>query len=109
VNTTLWYTITNSAPLTALTVTPSLPSPQAAHTPITFTATANGGVNVQYSFWIYNQNATPAWSQLQANSSQTTCPWTPAAAGSYLLSVTAQEGAGACGEKVNVMQWYVVQ
>ena len=66
VNTLLWYTI--GSPLTAVTVTASPASPQAPDTPITFTAAATGGTNVQYQFWIYNANATPAWSQLQAYS-----------------------------------------
>ena len=49
---------------------------------------------MQYQFWLYNPAATPAWSQLQAYSAQATCAWTPAAAGNYLLSVTAQDATG---------------
>ena len=77
------------------------------NTPITFTATATGGTNVQYQFWQYNANAAPAWSQLQAYSTSATCTWTPATAGNYLLSVTAQDGA--TGAAVNTMLWYSVQ
>ncbi len=50
---------------------PSPASPQPANTPITLTATATGGTNVQYQFWVYNPAATPAWSQLQAFSART--------------------------------------
>src|SRR5208282_1012684 len=89
VNTTLWKSI--SAPLLAVSVTASLASPQITNVPITFTASATGGVNVQYQYWLYNPAGTPAWSQLQAYSTQATCTWTPTTAGSYLLSVTAQD------------------
>ena len=81
-------------------------SPQPVNTPITLTATATGGTNVQYQFWLYNPAATPAWSQLQAYSTLTTCTWTPAAAGNYLLSVTAQDGA--TGTEVNTTLWYTI-
>ncbi len=94
VNTMLWYTITN-VPLTAVSVTPSLPSPQPVNTPITFTAMATGGTSVQYQFWLYAPNATPAWSPLQAYSPLPTCTWTPTSAGDYLLSITAMDGAPA--------------
>ena len=103
-NVLLWYTI--NAPLTAVAVTASPASPQPANTPITFTASATGGTNVQYQFWIYNQASTPAWRQLQTYSSTATCPWTPAAAGSYLLSVTALDATGA---SANVLLGYTVQ
>ena len=97
-NTLLWYNITG-APLTAVNVTPSLASPQPANTPITLTATATGGTNVQYQFWVYNPNASPGWSQLQAYSPLDTCSWTPTKGGSYMLSITAQDGiTGADGE-----------
>ena len=103
-NVMLWYTV-NNAPLSAVSVTASPRSPQLVNTPITFTACAVGGTNVQYQFWIYNQAATPAWSQLQAYSSQSACVWTPGAAGQYLLSVTAQDATGA---SANSMCWYTV-
>ena len=72
------YTIGN--PLTAVTVTPSLASPQPADTPITFTAAATGGTNVQYQFWLYTP-AIPAWNMLQGYSTATTCAWTPTSDG----------------------------
>ena len=61
---------------------------------------------MQYQFWVYNPDATPAWSQLQAYSPLTTCTWTPAAAGNYLLSVTAQDGV--TGTEVNTTCWYTI-
>ena len=105
VNTLLWYSVT--APLTAISVTPSLDAPQPPNTSITLTASAVGGANVQYQFWVYNPNATPAWSQLQAYSPQNSCIWTPATVGTYLLSITAQDDD--IGNEVNTMLWYTIQ
>ena len=92
VNNSLWYTISVATPLTMVTVTASKASPQPVNTPITFTATATGGTQVQYQFWLYNPNATPAWSQLQAYSAQAACTWTPVVAGQYQISITAKDG-----------------
>ena len=103
-NTTFWYTI--GTPLSAVVLTPSLPAPQPANTPITLTAAATGGTNVQYQFWVYNANASPAWSQLQGYSASPTCTWTPADAGNYLLSATALDGAS--GTAVNDLLWYAI-
>ena len=72
-----WEILTNNPPLTGVTFTASPASPQPAGTAITITASATGGTNVQYQFWVYNPAATPAWSQLQAYSTPTTCSWTP--------------------------------
>ena len=105
VNTMIWYTIKSTPTLSAVSVTASPAAPQAVNTPITFTAAATGGTNVQYQFWLYNP-ATPAWSLLQGYSAQTTCTWTPAATGQYLLSVTAQDASGAA---VNILYWDTVQ
>ena len=82
------------------------PRRRTANTPITFTAVATGGTNVQYQFWLYNPNATPAWSQLQGYSTQATCPWTPTTPGSYLLSVTACDMSN--GMAANTLLWYTV-
>ncbi len=100
----LWYAV--ATPLSAVSITPSPASPQAANTKITITAKATGGTNVQYMFWLYNPTATPAWSELQASSSSATCTWTPAATGNYLLSVTATDGVS--GAQVSNMLWYAV-
>ena len=104
-NTTCWYAIIG-IPLSAVSVTPSPASPQPVNTPITLTAKATGGSDVQFQFWVYNANASPAWSQLQGYSASPTCTWTPATAGNYLLSATAQDESTGAG--VNTMLWYVV-
>ena len=100
------YTVTSGPPLTAVSVTNSPASPQQSNTPITLTATATGGTNVTYKFWQYDANTTPAWTQLQAYSTTPTCLWQPAAAGDYLLSITARDGA--TGVEVNTMEWYAI-
>ncbi len=104
VNATLWYSITGGVPLTAVVVTTSLSSPQPVNTPITLTATATGGTSVQYQFWLYNANTTPAWRQLQGYSASASCTWTPSAAGNYLLAVTAMDGI--TGGEANMTFWY---
>ena len=104
-NQMVWYTITPT-PLTAVNVTMSPSSPQPASTPITVTASAVGGSNVQYQFWLYNPAASPSWSQLQVYSASPTYQWTPSAAGSYVLSVTAQDIP--TGTAVNTLVPYTV-
>ena len=80
--------------LTAVSVTPSLASPQPPNTQITFTAVATGGMSVQFQYWLYNAAANPTWSQLQAYSTSATYQWTPATAGNYTISVTALDATG---------------
>ena len=106
VNTIICYTIANGPLLSAVSVTATPALPQPANTPITFTAAATGGTNVQFQFWLYNVAATPAWSQLQAYSTSATCAWLPESAGDYLLSVTALDPA--TNTLVNTMVWYTV-
>jgi len=103
---TFWYTITATAPLSAVMLSPSLPAPQSVNTSITLTATATGGTDVQYQFWVYNPSASPGWSQLQAYSSSPICNWMPTTVGNYLLSVTARDGG--TGIVVNNTLWYTI-
>ena len=70
-NATLWYTITAPS-LTAVSLYTAPDPPQTTGTPITLTALAVGGTNVQYQFWVYEPAASPAWSCLQAYSSLNT-------------------------------------
>ncbi len=93
-------------PLTAVTLSPSPTSPQPVGTPITLTAVATGGTNVQYQFWVYTPTATPAWHPVQPYSAAATCIWTPNMPGNELLSATAQDGA--TGTEVNAMLWYTI-
>ncbi len=102
-NTTLWYGISGPA-LTAVSLTTDQTSPQPVNTTITLTASATGGTDVQYQFWLYNPNASPAWNQLQGYSNQNSCSWTPTVPGNYLLSVTALDGV--TGAEVNNLLWF---
>ena len=102
VNTMLGYTVYEYPPLTAVSIAVAPASPQLVTTPITVTASATGGTKVQYQFWLYNQAANPAWSQLQAYSSTSTCQWTPTVAGIYLLSVTALDATGTTANNMSV-------
>ena len=104
-NTMAWYTVT-PPPLKAVSVTASPTAPQLVNTPITLSATATGGTNVQFQFWVFNAAATPAWSQLQGYSSSATCVWTPATAANYLLSVTASDTV--YGSTANTLVWYQI-
>ena len=104
VNTLLSYLI--DIPLTAVSVTASPASPQPPNTPITVTASATGGANVQYQFWLFNPNVSPTWSPLQAYSALAACTWTPAAAGQYLISITAKDGV--TGTEVNTLLSYLI-
>ena len=87
-----------------MTVPTSPDSPQPANTPITLTATATGGTNVQYQFWLYNPARHPGVDAIAGYSASTTYIWTPTASGNYLLSTTAQDGA--TGTAVNTLTWY---
>ena len=66
-----------------------------------------GGTNVQYQFWVYNQNAIPMWSRLPAYSAQNILTWTPTITGNYLFSVTALDST--TGTQVNTTTWYTIQ
>ncbi len=78
----------------------------ASGTSITLTAVATGGSSVNYQFWAYNPNVTPAWSQLQPFTSLNTCTWKPNVAGNYLLSVTARDDSN--NLQVNSTCWYLI-
>ena len=106
VNTLLWDAVINNVSLTSVSVTAAPASPQSATTPITLTASASGGTDVQYQFWVYNPSATPAWSMLQGYSASPVCTWTPSVAGNYQISVTAQDGV--LGTTVNSLSAYVI-
>ncbi len=103
VSATRWYSV-SSLHGVALQASPA--APQRSGVPITLTAAATGGSNVQYQFCVYNPTATPAWSEVQGYSASATCTWTPAVPGDYLLSVTAQDGL--TGVEVSTTRWYSV-
>lgn len=64
----------------AVTFASDKPAPQPAGTAITFTATVDGGVAVEYKWLLHDGNA---WGPATEWSSQPTFVWTPAAANAY--------------------------
>ena len=72
-------------PATGVTLTPSLPSPQAPGTAVSFTAAGQGSSGYQYRFWLSPDNAA-TWAVVQDWSATDT--WTlpsTTAAGSYVV------------------------
>jgi hypothetical protein len=58
VNESMWFS-TDANPPASVSLTPNLPSPQPAGTPVTFTAQATGGSgNYEYQFWTKNTDGT---------------------------------------------------
>ncbi len=96
------YTI--HLPLTAVSFTANPPSPQRVDSvTVTLTASATGGTNITYQFWLYSQSAL-SWRELQGFSSSPRCTWIPTKPGNYLISVTAQDGL--TGTEVSNTAWY---
>jgi hypothetical protein len=85
------YVIADSSTPLSLSITSfssSVPSPQAADNPITFTATAGGGrAPYQFKWWIKNGTS---WTKAQDWSSATTLSWRPLVAGTYMVAVWAR-------------------
>jgi hypothetical protein len=74
-----------AAPATDVILTPGLPSPQVATTPITFTAVGEGSTAYEYRFWL-KTGAT--WAVVQNYSTTPTWDWNPSgAAGTYAIQV----------------------
>ncbi len=101
VNTTGWYTIYD--PLTSINIGVQFDTPQPGY--MTITADVMGGWDVQYQFWLYNPNATPAWDELQAYSPSNTCVC-PEPLGDWFLSVTAENGP--TGKEVYAEYWATI-
>jgi len=80
----LYYKIVPTA-ATGVTVTTNLASPVTVGTPVTFTATGQGGSGTyEYRFWI---NSGSGYSVVQNYSTTNSYVWTPAAAGAYDILV----------------------
>ncbi len=84
------------ANLTAVTLGATPPAPQVTGTPITLTATPQGGItapNVQYQFVAQYKLASGAWSSnmlIQDWSTNNQCIWTPTTAENYYVNVYAR-------------------
>jgi putative Ig domain-containing protein/glucodextranase-like protein len=78
----------SAAPLSITSFSSSVPSPQVADNPITFTATAAGGrTPYQFKWWIRNGTS---WTIAQDWSTASTLNWRPLVAGTYLVAVWAR-------------------
>jgi YD repeat-containing protein len=78
-----YYQITS--PATGVTIASSSSSPQSIGTPITFTATGQGGGGpYEYRFWL---NSGTGYNIIQEYSASNTFVWTPAATGAYDILV----------------------
>ncbi len=82
------FAVTGPAAVTVTSFTTSVPLPAPVFSPITWTATATGGVGpLLYQFWRLRQGV--GWTMVQDYSTLNTFSWTPveADAGSYVLQV----------------------
>jgi hypothetical protein len=78
----------NVVALTALTT--DMVSPTPTGKPITWTALAGSGAQLQYQFWRFSQS-TGAWTLGQDYGSSNSLTWTPGAEGTYAIQVWARK------------------
>jgi Tol biopolymer transport system component len=97
VYTSVGYTIYPTPPrAVSLSYSPS--TPIADGTPITLTATPQGGTHVRYRFRVGRKvNGTLTWTTLQEYSDLAHIAWTPLGPGTYSLAVYARELGSICG------------
>lgn len=85
-------------PVTGVTLTTDLASPQPGGTRIQLTGAATGGTSpVSYRFWLQPW-ATGVWQVLQDWSTTATVSWTPTTQGGYNLAVEARRAGSTAGE-----------
>jgi len=103
-----YYQIISSSAATGVTVTPDLASPQATGTPITLTASGQGGSgSYEYQFWL---NSGAGYSIVQEYSAANTFVWTPAVTGNYDILVDVRNtGSTASREALAKLFFYQVQ
>jgi len=101
------YTVTTPA-VTGLTLNPSLSSPQATNTPITFTAQGTGGVGTyEYRFWL---NSGAGFTEVQPYSTANTYVFTPALAGNYdIFAEVRIAGSAASRDAFQAIYFYQIQ
>jgi PKD repeat protein len=82
-----WSNIAVSPALSAVSLAGNPSPPVATGTPVTLSATATGGYQVQYKFLV---NAGNGWTILRDYQTAQTCEWTPVKAGIYEVKVLAK-------------------
>ncbi|MRR54722.1 MAG: hypothetical protein EG822_09460 [Deltaproteobacteria bacterium] len=97
-----------SAPATAVSVTPDSASPQAPGTPIVFTAAGSGGSgNYEYRFWL---NSGSGYTIVQNYSTLPTWTWIPSSVGNYDVLVDVRSvGSTAVRDASNNVFFYQIQ
>ncbi|MGE5398512.1 MAG: CARDB domain-containing protein, partial [Chitinophagales bacterium] len=88
----------------SLSVSPE--QPQGVGTPITLSAEATGGVNLEYNFSV--KEAGDDWKTLQSWSNVSTCIWAPKIGGTAILMVKARSGGSVGGIEVFTSKNYEV-
>lgn len=89
-----------ASPLSLHGLVPSLASPQAGGTPVTWTAVSSGGVQpVEYQFWVREPNGT--WSMRRDWLPTPTWTWAPITPGTYRIHVRARN-AGSAGYEASL-------
>jgi hypothetical protein len=104
----LFYYEIVPAAASGVTVLPGLASPQAAGTPVTFTALGQGGSgSYEYRFWL---NSGTGYSIIQEYSAANTLLWTPGTPGAYdILADVRNAGSAAFREASGTVFFYQVQ
>lgn len=93
-------------PATGVTVTPSISSPQAVGTSVTFTAAGQGATVYEYRFWV---NSGTGFNIVQDYSTAATYVWTPSAAGAYDILVDVRSiGSTAFREASTKLFYYKI-
>lgn len=92
------WEIYDTSPLSVLSYTTDLASPQYAGVEIILSASASGEGEVYYRFSATN-NATNAVTLLSDFSKKSTAAWTPATAGTYTLTFSFKDEAGNSNER----------
>ena len=84
------FRVVQTPPLTGVTLSANLPSPQPVNSTVVFTPTAKGGGYVEYDYLASTDNG-KQWTKLNEFSFQNRLEWNTDKVGSYLLKVVARE------------------
>lgn len=96
-----------TAPMTGVTMTTSVGSPQSTGSTVVVSATGNGGAApYAYRFWV--QMSGGAWQVAQDWSASSTFAWQPTMAGAYNLAVDARRAVFVAGSEVSAGTSYVI-